>query len=168
MSPLQAEIVAGEDFKKAVSTTLSYEIERGDVLELELTELPDLRLYGYKIRNCNDRIFCRIAVAMSKKHWKLDKTLHAGIQRMGLPYFHASPDKKGFHVRAQLESPKKKKEKNSLVFWQGVSEQLPPYAYVYLAPFEYSFQTKFGDFQIANIPVIINKGNVHYFIKNGL
>lgn len=87
---------------------------------------------------------------------------------MGLPYFHASPDKKGFHVRAQLESPKKKKEKNSLVFWQGVSEQLPPYAYVYLAPFEYSFQTKFGDFQIANIPVIINKGNVHYFIKNGL
>ena len=52
---------------------------------------------------------------------------------------------------------------NSLKVWRRVSEQLPEYAYIYLAPRRYGFAGDDGKVVTGGAPLVLNRGRVMLF-----
>lgn len=56
---------------------------------------------------------------------------------------------------------------NSLDIWRRVSEQLPEYAYIYLAPRRYGFARDDGKVVTGGAPLVLNRGRIMLFAVPG-
>ena len=52
-----------------------------------------------------------------------------------------------------------------LQFYQKVSEHLPPWMYLYIAPGRTSYRKEDGTYAWLQAPVILRQGQIHLFIK---